>query len=189
MSASNLQGSADNYYINHVIVGLSQDYMLSVPFFREEESERYPSWSGRFIVRRRGLGWHDRLLPFIPAVSSSDGWADTLKWCKLAVWSQGITVHSHTGNYLCMGLQGGGGPESVKGVISWVPPSREHDAVQRGCVSTLLTWHFIIVFKEFSECNSLLYPFRVLFNIPDLVRIWPDLRDLVLWTEVVFVPF
>lgn len=50
-------------------------------------------------------------------LGSSDGWADTLKWCNLAVWSPRIPVLSHTGNYLWMGLVGINqitqGPESI----------------------------------------------------------------------------
>lgn len=43
-------------------------------------------------------------------------------------------MHSHTGNYLCMGLRRGS-PESIKPATGWeespgLPSSQEHDAVQ-----------------------------------------------------------
>lgn len=58
-----------------------------------------------------------------------------------------------------------GGPESIKGVISWVPPSWEHDAVQRDCVSTLLTWHFIIIFLRSVILCSILSEFHLTYQI------------------------
>lgn len=43
---------------------------------------------------------------FRETLGSSDGWADTLKWCSLIGWSPRTPVLSHTSNYLWVGLVG-----------------------------------------------------------------------------------